>query len=224
MNPRILIVEDDLEMSRLLEQALGESGFDCLVAQNGKEGLNLANQVDLVLTDVMMPLMDGVTMVKQLRQSGNQLPIVFLTAKDRTEDIVLALQHGGDDYIMKPFRLEELLARIKANLRRARLTAPTLTWEDIELDTNNHLAKRAGRDLFLSNTEFSLLYCFLRSPGQTLSKAQLLKEVWQDDGFRDENIVELYINYLRKKTEAFGMNRVIHTIRRQGYVLAVDQP
>lgn len=216
---RIVVVEDEREMAQLLVQALTESGFQCVSAFNGAEGLKVARNADLLLVDVMMPLMDGFTMVETLRKEGVRTPVIYLTAKDQTRDIVRGLEVGGDDYLIKPFKLEELIARIKAALRRSRDTSQVLQWHDLKLDTNSRNAFRGEHELFLSGTEFMLLELFLRQPEEVLSKRVILQKVWADDGYRDENIVELYINYLRKKTEARNCTRVIHTVRGKGYVL-----
>ncbi len=220
---RIVIVEDEQEMAEVLVQALGEAGFECQSAANGKEGLVLGRKADLLLVDVMMPLMDGFTMVETLRREGIEIPVVYLTAKDQTSDIVQGLEVGGDDYIIKPFKLDELLARIKAALRRSRDTSHVRRWQDVKLDMHSRCAYRGEHELFLSSTEFMLLQLFLNRAGEGLSKRFILRKVWADEGYRKESIVELYVGYLRKKTEAWGGERIIHTIRGEGYVLKSEK-
>jgi two-component system copper resistance phosphate regulon response regulator CusR len=214
---RILIVEDEPEMANLLYQALTESGFQCQIAANGKLGLDRCESVDLMLVDGMMPQMDGFEMVTTMRNMGNQTPVIFLTAMDQTRDVIRGLESGGDDYIIKPFRLEELIARMRAILRRASESSQTVACNGFQLNTATRTVVRDGHEIHLSATEFLVFELLLRRPGKTLPKSLFLKEIWSDEGYRDENIVELYVNYLRKKTEAFGGTRVIHTVRGQGY-------
>ncbi|MBS1704030.1 MAG: response regulator transcription factor [Armatimonadetes bacterium] len=220
----IAVVEDEPEMGNLLTQVLSESGYRCASATNGTEGLALSREVDLMLVDVMMPAMNGFAMVEEMRRQGVKTPVIYLSAKDKTKDVVRGLEAGGDDYLIKPFKLEELLARIKAALRRSRDTATELVWGDFRLDTSARKATRGSRDLHFSATEFQLLEAFLRCPDEVLSKRILLQKVWGDDGYRDDNIVELYVNYVRKKTEAYGGTRIIHTVRGKGYILADREP
>jgi two-component system copper resistance phosphate regulon response regulator CusR len=220
---RILIVEDEAEMAGLLSKALSEEGFVCDTASNGLIGLSKSDGFDLLLVDVMMPVMNGFALVEKLRSKGERMPVIFLTAKDTTKDIVRGLEGGGDDYLVKPFVLEELIARVKAALRRGREASHHLGWHDIRLDCARRIALRDNVELFLSPTEFALLEMFMRRPGAVLPKSLILEEVWHADGFRDENIVELYVNYLRKKTEIGGRGRVIHTVRGRGYVLGSNE-
>ncbi len=217
---RILIVEDEPNIASLLAQALTESGYDCATASNGAEGLHLAKDFDIVVADVMMPILNGIDMVHAMRARGVTAPVLFLTARDSTPDIVRGFDVGGDDYLVKPFKLEELLARISALLRRSNQAASRVRWLDLELDRAKSTASRAGHALFFSRTEYALLEILISQPGHIFSKSSLLVSVWDDDGYRADNIVELYINYLRKKTERFDMSRVIHTVRGKGYVLA----
>lgn len=215
---RVLIVEDDPEMAQLLFQALTESGFQTLMAYDGSQGLSLCGEADLILTDVMMPVLNGLAMVETIRAQGNRTPVIFLTAKDQTADVVTGLEVGGDDYLVKPFKLDELIARIRAALRRAKNTSQILTAEGIQMDCLARTAYLGKHQIFLSSTEFLLLEMFLRHAGELLSKKRILREIWLDEGYRDDNIVELYVNYLRKKTEIFGSDRVIHTVRGRGYI------
>jgi two-component system OmpR family response regulator len=218
---RILIVDDEAEMREILVQALTEEGFVCGEAANGKDGLKLAEGYDLVLVDVMMPVMNGFVMIEKLRERGSRIPAIYLTAKDTTKDLVHGLNIGGDDYLVKPFKLDELIARVRAALRRSRDLSQVLRWHDFTLDCLKRTAFRGEVEIFLSATEFSLLEFFMRRPEMVLSKSLILEEVWHDEGYRDENIVETYVSYLRRKCEAHGSPRIIQTVRGRGYVLTM---
>jgi len=208
-------------MAELLNQALSEQGYTCVVATNGVAGLKKASGCDLLLVDVLMPVMNGFSMVEKLREQGNRAPVIFITAKDSTKDIVRGLEVGGDDYLVKPFVLDVLIARVKAALRRSQDSNSVLTWNDFAVDRTRRVAYRADIELFLSATEFALLELFVINAGTILSKAAILERVWHDDGYRGENIVETYVTYLRRKTEAHGLARVIQTVRGRGYVLTL---
>lgn len=219
----ILIVEDEQELAELLVQALSEVGYACDAAPNGAVGLKKAAGSDLLLVDVMMPVMNGFVMVEKLREKGLRMPVIYLTAKDTTKDIVRGLEVGADDYLIKPFKLDELIARVRAVLRRSRDLSQLLRWQDLKMDCAKRAVWRGETELFLSATEFALLELFMRRPETVLSKSLLLEEVWNDEGYRDENIVETYVTYLRRKTESFGGSRVIQTVRGRGYVLALAE-
>ena len=221
---RILIVDDEPEMVKTLTQALTEQGYECVSAPDGRAAMNCLSDVDLVVTDIMMPVMNGFSFVKKLRETDPKMPVIFVSAKDATSDVVGGFDLGADDYVVKPFKLEELLARIRAALRRGRDSADLLHWQDVRLDCRRRTAHRGNWEIFLSPTEFALLEFLLRNPGAVQSKSQMLEEVWHDEGFRDENIVETYVTYLRRKTEIMEMRRIIHTVRGRGYVLSVDAP
>lgn len=216
---RILIVEDDPEMAEILDRVLSEQGYLCRVASNGTEGIRCSAEADLLLVDVMMPKMNGFTMVETLRGQGFRNPIIYVTARDRIEDLVQGLETGADDYLVKPFKLAELLARVKAALRRSRDSSLALHWGDLALDCLKRTAFLGDSEIYLSSTEFALLELFMRNPDVVLSKSLILGEVWHDEGYRDENIVETYIVYLRRKIETHGASRVIHTMRGRGYRL-----
>jgi DNA-binding response OmpR family regulator len=220
---RILIVDDEMEMAELLAQALTEEGFLCNIANNGLSALRQAAEFDLLLVDVMMPVMNGFELVEQLRSQGRLTPVIYLSAKDTIQDKVKGLNLGADDYLGKPFVLDELIARVKAALRRARDTSQLLYWRDVTLDRMNRTAHRGSHELFLSAKEFALLEFFVQRPEIILSKSLILEQVWKDPGFRDSNIIETYVNYLRRKTEQRDLCRIIHTVRGKGYILALAE-
>jgi two-component system copper resistance phosphate regulon response regulator CusR len=219
MARRILVVEDEPAMSRLLDQALTESGFTVTVADNGREGLALAADHDLLVVDVMMPQLNGFEMVRQMRSAGNRVPVLFLTAKDGPGDRVKGLDLGGDDYLVKPFRLDELLARIRALLRRTIEHQDLLRCDNLEIDVHARKARRGDHWLYLSNTEFALLQLLMTRQGETVSKETIYRELWNDDTPRDPNLVQVYINHLRSKLETMSMRRLIFTVHGRGYVL-----
>lgn len=210
-------------MAELLEQALRESGFDVTLATNGRDGLRLAPDHDLVLLDVMMPSMNGFEVARELRQNAYRTPLLFLTARDSVRDRVKGLELG-DDYVLKPFALEELIARIRVLLRRARDSQDVLEYADLWLDRRSRQARRGSDWLHLSVTEFSVLEMFVQSPETTLPKSALIREIWHDDAKRDDNIVEVYVSALRSKMESMGRLRLIHTVRGAGYVLEAREP
>lgn len=206
-------------MSRLLEQALRESGFEVGIAEDGQAGLQMAPDYDALLVDVMLPVMNGFDMVRQLREQGCRVPVLFLTAKGALPDMVKGFDLGGDDYLVKPFRLEELLVRLRALLRRTRQSQDVIVFEDLWMDTRTRRARRGDQWLFLSKTEFAILEMLMLRPETVISKQAILNEVWNQETFRDDNVVEVYINYLRGKLESLGRTRLIHTVRGHGYVL-----
>ena len=221
---RILIVEDDTNIRDLLATSMKFAGFDVAVAGSGSEGLGLAatQDFDLAVLDVMLPDMDGFAVTKQLRDGGRELPIVFLTARDSVDDTVKGLTVGGDDYITKPFSLEEVVARIRAVLRRTKADdadGPTVRVADLELDDDSHEVRRAGRVIDVSPTEFKLLRYLMLNSGRVVSKSQILDHVWDYDFRGEAGIVESYISYLRRKIDADFSEPLIHTKRGVGYVL-----
>ena len=222
---RLLVVDDEPNILELLSASLRFAGFDVATAANGNDALRVAAayQPDLLVLDVMMPGLDGFEVVRRLRKDAQHVPVLFLTAKDATEDKVAGLTLGGDDYITKPFSLEEVIARIRAVLRRlanapAAPPTSTLSFGDIELDDDTHEVWKAGELVALSPTEFKLLRYFMQNPTRVLSKAQILDHVWHYDFGGDANVVESYVSYLRRKIDTTEP-RLLHTIRSVGYVL-----
>ncbi len=220
---RVLVVDDEENVTHLVSSALRFDGFETVTADSGTAALAAVaeHQPDLVVLDVMMPGLDGFGVVRRLRQEGVRTPVVFLTAKDATEDKVTGLTLGGDDYVTKPFSLEEVVARIRAVLRRVSASpasATHLTFADIELDEDTHEVWKNGSLVPLSPTEFKLLRYFMQNTGRVLSKAQILDHVWNYDFGGDANVVESYVSYLRRKVDTTEP-RLIHTLRGVGYVL-----
>jgi len=221
---KLLVVDDEPNIRELLSTSLRFAGFDVIAAANGREALEAAeaHNPDLAVLDVMLPDMDGFTVTRKLRATGRHFPVVFLTARDETEDKVTGLTVGGDDYVTKPFSLDEVVARIRAVLRR---TAPAeddeaiLMVDDLELDDDAHEVRRGGDIIDLSPTEFKLLRYLMMNPNRVLSKAQILDHVWEYDFNGDASIVESYISYLRRKIDIGDRPKMIHTKRGVGYLL-----
>jgi two-component system OmpR family response regulator len=222
---RLLVVDDEPNILELLAASLRFAGFEVATAADGQQALAAVRSFtpDLLVLDVMMPGMDGFSLVRRLRETGIRAPVLFLTARDATEDKVAGLTLGGDDYVTKPFSLEEVIARIRAILRRAGGPggpgpAGRLAFADIELDEESHEVRKAGEPVALSPTEFKLLRYLLQNSGRVLSKAQILDHVWNYDFGGDANVVESYVSYLRRKVDTTEP-RLLHTVRGVGYVL-----
>jgi len=219
---RLLLVDDEDNLRSMLEAALSHLGFDVHPVATGRAALEAMPTVrpDLVLLDVMLPDLDGFEVCRRLRSEGSKAPVLFLTARDATEDKVRGLTLGGDDYLVKPFSIEELVARVQAVLRRSGLsqTDTVLRYADLEIDDDAHRVIRAGVELSLSPTEYNLLRYLLVNQGRVMSKAQILDHVWQYDFGGDGGVVETYIGYLRRKVDNVEP-RLIHTIRGIGYTL-----
>ncbi len=220
----ILIVDDEPDLRDLLTTSLRFAGFEAQSVASGRAALEALaeRKFDLVVMDVMMPAMDGLTTVRKLRARGDVVPVLFLTARDAADDAVAGLEVGGDDYVTKPFSLAEVVARIQAILRRSRAASPAsarLTVADLELDDDAHEATRAGVSLDLTPTEFALLRYLMVNAGRVLSKAQLLDAVWGYESDADGNIVETYISYLRRKLDAPFATPLLYTKRGVGYVI-----
>jgi len=224
---RVLVVEDERKLGELLRRGLGEEGYAADLADRGEEALWMAKAVayDAIVLDVMLPGADGFEICRQMRGSGVWSPVLMLTARDAVDDRVVGLDAGADDYLAKPFAFEELLARLRALTRRApQERPPVLEVDDLRLDPAAHRAWRGDKELELSAKEFTLLELFMRRPGQTLSRVQLLEGAW-DMGFESRsNVVDVYVGYLREKIDRpFGRDS-IETIRGVGYRLRVEAP
>lgn len=221
--PKVLITDDDQKLLKMLKRTLTYENMEVLTASTGIEALQIVHEQkpDLMILDWMMPEMDGLELVQQLRDMNNRLPVLMLTARDAVEDRVEGLESGADDYLVKPFAPSELVARVRALLRRVE-THPDETvvqYADLKLDPIQHEAWRGTRLLDLTVTEYNLLYFFLRHPRQVLERSQILTEVWGYDFGGDSNVLEIYISYLRRKIENEGEPRLIQTVRGIGYVL-----
>jgi two-component system OmpR family response regulator len=221
---RVLVVDDEVNIAELVGMALRYEGFDVSVAHTGAKAVSTARAVapDVVVLDMMLPDFDGLEVLRRMRSTDPDVPVVFLTARDAVEDRIAGLTAGGDDYVTKPFSLEELVARLRGLLRRtgARRAeeGSVLVVGDLELDEDSHEVRRAGEEITLTATEFELLRFLMRNPKRVMSKAQILDRVWNYDFGGQANVVELYISYLRKKIDA-GREPMIHTMRGAGYVL-----
>jgi two-component system OmpR family response regulator len=221
---RVLVVDDEQTLSELLAMALRYEGWDVRSAIDGAGAVKVAREFrpDAVVLDIMLPDLDGLEVLRRMRSDAPELPVLFLTARDAVEDRVAGLTAGGDDYVTKPFSLEEVVARLRGLMRRAHRVAArdgsVLVVGDLSLDEDSHEVRRDGRDIQLTATEFELLRFLMRNPRRVLSKAQILDRVWSYDFGGQANIVELYISYLRKKIDA-GREPMIHTLRGAGYVL-----
>ena len=223
---RLLVVDDEPDIVELLSASLRYAGFEVSGATSGRQALAEARRFrpELILLDVMMPDLDGFEVVKRLRGDGARTPVLFLTARDATEDKIHGLTLGGDDYVTKPFSLAEVIARIEAVLRRVdertggEAKGARITFADIELDADTHEVWKAGRAVALSPTEFKLLRYLMENAGRVLSKAQILDHVWRYDFGGDGGVVESYVSYLRKKVDTTEP-RLIHTLRGVGYTM-----
>jgi two-component system response regulator MprA len=218
-----MVVDDEPAMREALELALRLDGFEVELASDGREAIRRLPLVrpDVVLLDVLMPQLDGIEVCRRMRDTGDRTPVLMLTARDEVGDRVAGLEAGADDYLAKPFALPELLARVRALLRRSGwgVEAGLLRFDDLELDAAAHEARRGGRRLELTRTEFLLLELFMRNPRQVLSRGQIVEHVWGYDFGPTSNAIEVYVGYLRRKTEAAGAPRLLHTVRGVGYVL-----
>jgi two-component system, OmpR family, response regulator len=221
---RVLVVDDEPALTELLAMALRYEGWEVRSASDGRSAVRTAREFgpDVVVLDVMLPDIDGLEVLRRLRDHSAAVPVLFLTARDAIEDRIAGLTAGGDDYVTKPFSLEEVVARLRGLLRRAGMTArqqdAMLSVGDLTLDEDSHEVCRGGMPVELTATEFELLRFLMRNPRRVLSKAQILDRVWHYDFGGQANVVELYISYLRKKIDA-GHEPMIHTLRGAGYVL-----
>lgn len=226
---RVLVVDDEQMLTDLLSMALRMEGWDVQTAASGFEALQAVREFspDALVLDIMMPDLDGMSVLQRLRQSGNDVPVLFLTAKDAVGDRVAGLTAGGDDYVTKPFSLEEVVARLRALMRRSGLAYssdadPILRVGDLSLNEDSHEVVRDGVEIEVTATEFELLRFLMRNPRRVVSKAQILDRVWNYDFGGKSSVVELYISYLRKKIDQ-GRTPLIHTVRGVGYMIKAPQ-
>ena len=226
---RILAVDDEQMLTDLLAMALRMEGWDVRTASSGLEALQVARdfEPDALVLDIMMPDLDGMSVLRRLRESGNLVPVLFLTAKDAVGDRIAGLTAGGDDYVTKPFSLEEVIARLRAIIRRTGLASADdgqsiLRVGDLTLNEDSHEVERDGTEIELTATEFELLRYLMRNERRVLSKAQILDRVWSYDFGGKSSVVELYISYLRKKIDA-GRAPLLHTVRGVGYMIKAPQ-
>ena len=223
---QVLVVEDERRMAELLRQGLEEEGHSVILAMDGKEGLAMAEShaFDAIVLDVMLPGMDGFTIAKKLRASRNQTPILMLTARDTTEDMVAGLNLGADDYLVKPFSFDVLLARLRAVSRRGPIPQPVhLQVEDLMLNPASREVARAGRRVALTRTEYSLLELLMRRAGRVVTRENLIEAVWGFDSDVRSNTLDAFIRLVRDKVDVAGEQKLIHTVRGVGYCLRGEQ-
>ena len=221
---RILLVEDEKKIANFVKRGLKEDGYAVDVAYDGEKGYYLATvncgEYDLMIFDVMIPKIDGISLCRKLRADKMDTPILMLTGRDTVNDKVAGLDSGADDYLTKPFAFEELLARIRAILRKKGAPAPTkLAVGDLELDMLTHKVKRAGKEIVLTTKEYALLEFLMRNAGNIVTRTMISEHVWDINFDTFTNVIDVYINYLRRKIDGNSKNKMIHTIRGRGYVL-----
>jgi heavy metal response regulator len=223
---RILVIEDEQRLAEVLRRGLEEHGYAVDVAHDGEEGLQLAElePYDLVVLDVMLPRLDGYTVCRRLRAGRRNVPVLMLTARDAVDDRVAGLDSGADDYLVKPFAFRELLARVRALLRRGGLSRdPVLRVADLEIDTVSHEVRRGGRPVRLTSKEYAVLEYFARNPNRVLTRTQIAEHIWDYNFVAMSNVVDVYVGYLRRKLEDHGEPQLLQTIRGTGYQLKVPK-
>jgi heavy metal response regulator len=223
---RVLIVEDEPKISAYVKRGLEEEGYAVDAVSNGRDALDwaLATPYDLIVLDLMIPIIDGLSVCNQLRQRGDKTPILILTARDALDDRVTGLDAGADDYLVKPFAMKELLARLRALARRAADVPkrPILQVGDLALDTRKRIAQRSGKTIDLTAKEYAVLECLMREPERVLTRTQIADHVWNYDVYNQSNVVDVYIRNLRRKIDDPFEQKLIHTVRGAGYRLALD--
>jgi two-component system response regulator MprA len=224
MQPRLLVVDDDPDVRDSLRRALSYSGYAVTTAANGTDALSSVSQspVDLIILDVLMPMLDGFETCRALRERGNATPVLVLTARDAVDDRVTGLEAGADDYLVKPFALRELLARVGALLRRTQPARDLLGYADLTLDLTARTATRAGAPITLTKIEFALLELLMRNAEQVLSYEVILDRVWGYGEAPASNALQVFVGFLRRKLEGGGRRRLVHNVRGVGYVLRAD--
>jgi heavy metal response regulator len=223
---RILVVEDEKKVSSFIKRGLEEEKYEVDAAFDGEEGLAMAQkgQYDLLILDWMLPKRDGISVLKELRRDNTGLPVLMLTAKDSVEDIVAGLDSGSDDYLTKPFAFAELLARVRALVRRSEMDrGAEITFADLRLDPVTHKVWRTDREIDLTAKEYALLEYFMRNPNQVLTRTMIADHVWDYTFDSFTNIIDVYVNYLRKKIDRAAPKKLIHTVRGVGYILKEDE-
>ena len=222
---KILVVEDEKKVAAFIKRGLEQEGYEVLTAHDGDEGvrLGLENTFDLIICDIMLPIRDGLSVVRELRRSGSETPVLMLTARDTTDDIVACLEAGSDDYLTKPFAFAELTARVRALSRRSgRDRAAELCTGDLRLDPLTRKVWRGDKEIELTIKEYGLLEFLMRNAGTVVTRAMIAEKVWEHPFESFTNIIDVYVNYLRKKVDTGSKRRLIHTVRGQGYVLRAD--
>jgi two-component system copper resistance phosphate regulon response regulator CusR len=229
---KILLVEDDTRVCSFINKGLTENGFDVTVAMDGTMGLQLAqnHSYDLLILDIMLPGINGLELCRKVRHQDGDVPILFLTAMGSAENVVIGLESGADDYLVKPFKFIELLARIKTLMRRTGKTEESrkvdheiYRFADLILDDTSKTVTRNGHEISLTSTEFRLLLMFMKFPRRVLSRGEMLDQVWGVNFDMGTNVVDVYVNYIRKKLDKYGDQKLIHTVIGMGYVLKEDQ-
>ncbi len=218
---RLLVIEDEAGIARFLKEGLEEECFAVDVAADGKTGLDLAmtNEYDLIMVDWMIPALSGIEVCRQIRKSGSEVPILFLTARDTLEDVVFGLDSGANDYIKKPFEFEELLARIRVQLRSSNQEGEILTADPVTVNIVTHQVFCGSNEVMLTPKEFGLLEYLVRNKGRACTRSKIIEHVWDMHFYSDTSVIDVYINFLRKKLEQAGCSNLIQTIRGVGYVI-----
>jgi heavy metal response regulator len=224
---RILLVEDERKISAYVKRGLEEAGYAVDTAYTGKEALDWAEATpyDLIILDILLPEMDGLSVCRELRRRGDRTPVLMLTARDDIDDRVAGLDAGADDYLVKPFALKELLARLRALTRRSgeATKSPVLQFADLSLDTRTRQVRRGGKRIELAAKEYAVLECLLREPERVLTRTQITEHVWNYDTFNQSNVVDVYIRNLRRKIDDPFEQKIIHTVRGAGYRLSLNE-